>query len=226
MKENFLVVDDQKEIVDVIKAYLEKEKYNVYTAYDGKSALDIFHNYNIDFLVLDLMLPDIPGEEILKSIRKESQVPAIMLTAKSMEEDKIRGLDIGADDYIVKPFSPKELLARIRAILRRIEKHNKDQNSDIIKIDDLIINLESREVLKSENIIDLTKTEFDLLRLFVENKGKVFSREDLILKLLGYDYEGYDRTIDAHVKNLRHKIEDGKNKYIKTVYGVGYKFVS
>ncbi|WP_130807856.1 response regulator transcription factor [Senegalia massiliensis] len=223
MKKNFLVVDDQKEIVEVIKAYLEKEGYNVYTAYNGKQTFDIYENENIDFLILDLMLPDIKGEEILQKIRKTSQVPTIMLTAKSMEQDRINGLDIGADDYIVKPFSPKELLARIRAIFRRIEKNN--VKNDILTIGDLDINFESREVTKSNNVIDLTKTEFDLLKLFVENTQKVFTRDELIVKVFGYDYEGYDRTIDAHVKNLRHKIEDKNNKYIKTVYGVGYKFL-
>lgn len=223
MKKNFLVVDDQKEIVEVIKAYLEKEGYNVYTAYNGKQTFDIYENENIDFLILDLMLPDIKGEEILQKIRKTSQVPTIMLTAKSMEQDRINGLDIGADDYVVKPFSPKELLARIRAIFRRIEKNN--VKNDILTIGDLDINFESREVTKSNNVIDLTKTEFDLLKLFVENTQKVFTRDELIVKVFGYDYEGYDRTIDAHVKNLRHKIEDKNNKYIKTVYGVGYKFL-
>jgi len=223
MKKNFLVVDDQKEIVEVIKAYLEKEGYNVYTAYNGKQTFEIYENENIDFLILDLMLPDIKGEEILQKIRKTSQVPTIMLTAKSMEQDRINGLDIGADDYIVKPFSPKELLARIRAIFRRIEKNN--VKNDILTIGDLNINFESRQVTKSNNLIDLTKTEFDLLKLFVENTQKVFTRDELIIKVFGYDYEGYDRTIDAHVKNLRHKIEDKNNKYIKTVYGVGYKFL-
>ncbi|NBI05526.1 response regulator transcription factor [Senegalia massiliensis] len=223
MKKNFLVVDDQKEIVEVIKAYLEKEGYNVYTAYNGKQTFNIYENENIDFLILDLMLPDIKGEEILQKIREKSQVPTIMLTAKSMEQDRINGLDIGADDYIVKPFSPKELLARIRAIFRRIEKN--DVKNDILTIGDLNINFESREVTKSNDIIDLTKTEFDLLKLFVENTQKVFTRDELIVKVFGYDYEGYDRTIDAHVKNLRHKIEDKSNKYIKTVYGVGYKFL-
>ncbi|MBS4538881.1 response regulator transcription factor [Clostridium sp. D2Q-11] len=224
MAKNFLVVDDQKEIVDVIKAYLQKEGYNIYPAYNGKDAIDILNQENIDFAILDLMLPDISGEEICKKIRLRSQIPVIMLTAKSMEEDRIYGLDIGADDYIVKPFSPKELLARIRAILRRSSEEF--IKADIIQIDkgNLSIDLNSREVTKSGKIIDLTPTEFDLLKLFSQNPSKVFSRENLIIKILGYDYEGYDRTIDAHVKNLRHKIEDKENKYIKTVYGVGYKF--
>lgn len=225
MVKNFLVVDDQKEIVDVIKAYLQKEGYNVYETYNGKDALNIFNREDIDFAILDLMLPDIAGEEICRKIRTKSQIPIIMLTAKSMEEDRINGLDIGADDYIVKPFSPKELLARIRAILRR--SGEEFIKNDIIKVrnGDLIIDLNSREIKKTDKKIDLTPTEFDILKLFAQNPSKIFSREDLIIKILGYDYEGYDRTIDAHIKNLRHKIEDKENKYIKTVYGIGYKFL-
>lgn len=224
-KVNILIVDDEEQIICVVKAYLENEGYKVFTAYDGKEALNIFNEERIDFVVLDLMLPDLSGEAVCKKIRIKSDIPILMLTAKIEEENKINGLDIGADDYMIKPFSPKELVARVRAILRRI-------NKDVIKVNiielnagDLMVNLNKMEVKKKGDYLQLTATEFKLLSILAQNIGRVFPREELIIKALGYDYEGYDRTIDAHVKNLRHKIEDKSNKYIRTVYGVGYKFL-
>lgn len=222
---NILIVDDQKEIVDVVKAYLEKEGYNVYEAYSGKKALDIYSNNNLDFIILDLMLPDLSGEEVCRKIRMKSQIPIIMLTAKIKEGERIYGLDIGADDYIVKPFSPKELVARVRAIMRRSDEEFVKANILEFEKENLKIDLNSRKVTKNNNKINLTPTEFDILKLLTLNPGKVFSRDELVIKVLGYDYEGYDRTIDAHIKNLRHKIETKGKKIIKTVYGVGYKFL-
>lgn len=224
INKNILVVDDEENIVSVVAAYLEKEGYKVFTAYDGNEALDIFGEEDIDFVILDLMMPDLSGEDVCKKIRINSQVPIIMLTAKSEESERIFGLDIGADDYIVKPFSPRELVARVRTIFRRIEPNNFKAN--ILEFDnrDLVIDLNKMEVKKQEKLLDLTATEYKILSLMAQNIGKAFTRNELVVKILGYDYEGYDRTIDAHIKNIRHKIEDKSNKYISTVYGVGYKF--
>ncbi|WIV11571.1 response regulator transcription factor [Proteiniborus sp. MB09-C3] len=222
---NVLVVDDEVQITKVIKAYLEKEGYIVYTAYSGNEAISTFERKSIDFIVLDLMLPDLSGEEICKIIRVKSQVPILMLTAKAEEEDRVTGLYLGADDYLVKPFSPKELVARIKTILRRTQKDF--IKADIIEFNrgDLLIDLNKMELKKSGEQVDLTPTEFKIASTLAQNPNIVFSREDLIEKILGIDYEGYDRTIDTHIKNIRQKIEDKNTKYIHTVYGVGYKFV-
>ena len=224
-KKTILVADDEKNIVDVVKAYLEKEGYKVLTAYNGVEVLEIFNKWNIDFIILDLMMPELSGEEACKKIRLESSVPILMLTAKAEEKHRIYGLDIGADDYLVKPFSPKELVARVRAILRRAEASGvKSEILDFVN-GDLIVDLNKMEVKKQNRIVELTATEYKILSLMVQNIGKVFSREELVVKIFGYDYEGYDRTIDTHIKNIRYKIEDEENKYFKTVYGVGYKFI-
>lgn len=222
---NILIIDDEERIIDVVEAYLAREGYKVFTATNGKKGLDTFNKEEIDFVVLDLMLPDLSGEEICKRIRSKSKVPILMLTAKVEESDRIHGFNIGADDYLIKPFSPKELIVRIRAILRRT-------SDDVIKSDiidfnngDLIIDIIKMEVKKKSKLIKLTPSEFEILRLLSVNKGKVFSRKDLVIKVLGYDYEGYDRTIDTHIKNIRRKIEDDNFKYIKTVYAIGYKFL-
>lgn len=220
-----LVVDDEENIVSVVKAYLEREGYNVLVSYKGQEALNIFDEKEIDFIVLDLMLPDLSGEEVCKKIRIKSNVPILMLTAKVSEGDRIYGLDIGADDYMPKPFSPKELVARVRAILRRTDGDR--IATEIIELNsgDLTINLKNMDVKKQGKLVELTATEFKLLSLLAQNIGIVFSRDTLIEKVLGYDYEGYDRTIDTHIKNIRQKIEDKDIKYIVTVYGVGYKLV-
>lgn len=220
-----LVVDDEENIVNVVKAYLEKEGYNVLTSHNGQGALDIIDKEVVDFVVLDLMLPDLSGEEVCKEIRTKSQVPILMLTAKVEESDRIHGLDIGADDYVLKPFSPKELVARVRTILRRTEADRVP--AEIIEFNngDLLINLNNMEVKKQGKLVDLTATEFKLLSLLAQNVGMVFSRDTLIERVLGYDYEGYDRTVDTHIKNIRQKIENEDRKYIITVYGAGYKFV-
>ncbi|SNS06812.1 DNA-binding response regulator, OmpR family, contains REC and winged-helix (wHTH) domain [Anaerovirgula multivorans] len=225
IEKNILVVDDEESIVSVVKAYLEKEGYGVFTAYNGNEALDRFNQEIVHLVILDLMLPDLSGEEVCRRIRLKSQVPIIMLTAKIQETDRIYGLDIGADDYLTKPFSPKELVARVRAILRRIGTDEIKANILTFCDGDLTIELNRMKIKKQGKLVDLTATEYKLLSLLAQNIGKVFTREDLIIKVLGYDYEGYDRTIDTHIKNLRHKIEDKHNKYILTVYGVGYQFV-
>jgi DNA-binding response OmpR family regulator len=210
----------------VVKDYLLLESYEVYTADRGNKAIELFHEVQPDFIILDLMLPDMSGEEICKLIRKESDVPILMLTAKSSEDDKVTGLYIGADDYLTKPFSPRELVGRVRAILRRTKGNT--AISDILEFNggDLIIDVPGHVVKKSNEIVNLTPNEFKVLLTLAQNPKKVFTRSQLVSLALGYDFEGYDRTVDTHIKNLRQKIEDDikEPKYIVTVYGIGYKF--
>lgn len=217
-----LVVEDEAKIADIVKAYLEKEGFSVSVAEKGGDALSILRQ-GFDLIILDLMLPDIPGEEICRTIREDSDVPIIMLTAKSDEEDRIKGLGIGADDYVVKPFSPRELVARVKAHLRRTS----GRKAHSFNNKDLVIDLSRFEVKKSGSNVVLTPTEFKLLRYLAEHPEQIFTRLQLVNIILGYDFEGYDRTIDAHIKNIRHKIEDDPRdpSYIKTIYGVGYRFI-
>lgn len=219
-----LLIEDETLVSDVIKKYLEKEGYEVYVTDNGAEALNLFRSLNPAMIILDLMLPDMDGEDICKEIRKESDVYIIMLTAKSSLEEKIEGLGMGADDYLVKPLSPRELVARVNAVFRRVGK----EEEDVIIINDgeIVINNEERQVYKKGEAIDLTPNEFDILYTLAKNKGKVFSREMLIEIVFGMDFEGYDRTVDTHIKNIRKKIEDdSKNpRYIHTVVKVGYKF--
>lgn len=219
-----LIIEDEIKVVEAVKAYLEKDGFTVDYAMLGSDALQIFNENRYDLIVLDLMLPDITGEEICKKIRQVSDVPIIMLTAKSSEDSKINGLNIGADDYLIKPFSPRELLARIKAILRRtiVEIDNK-----IIKFNNgLSIDYDTPAVYKNNIEITLTPNEFKILSFLSKNNGKYFSREQLIDNAIGSSFDGYDRAIDSHIKNLRHKIEDNPKspKYIITQYGFGYKF--
>ena len=217
-----LVVEDEAKIAEIVKAYLEKERFRVTVADTGEKALSIL-NEGFSLIILDLMLPDMAGEDICQAVRNDSDVPIIMLTAKSEEEDRIKGLGIGADDYVVKPFSPRELVARVKALLRRV-KGKKDVLS--FNEGDLVIDAARFEVKKDGTTLVLTPTEFKLLQCVAERPGQVFTRLQLVNVILGYDFEGYDRTIDAHIKNIRHKIKDNQKApdYIKTVYGVGYKF--
>lgn len=222
-----LVVEDEKRILDVVKAYLEKEGFKVKTAIDGKEALDLFNSETFHLIILDLMLPIISGEKVCNHIRTSSDIPIIMLTAKVDEDDKIEGLAIGADDYVTKPFSPRELVSRVKALLRRSYR---DSNPLFEKLSfnnkDLEVDIDKMEVKKDGKVILLTTNEFKILSTLLTNPGQVFSREQLIEKAFGIDYEGFDRTIDTHIKNIRQKIEDNPKepKYILTVYGVGYKF--
>ncbi len=222
-KESILVVEDERKIADIVRAYLEREGYEVRHAATGEEALRLLRE-RFALVVLDLMLPDMQGEDICRLIRENSDVPVIMLTAKSGEEERIRGLGIGADDYVVKPFSPRELVARVKALLRRANKTRKkliSYNSGALKI-----SVDDRELFVRGEQMVLTPTEFRILAAFAENPGRIFSRDQLATIAQGFDFEGYDRTIDAHVKNLRHKIEkDSKDpEFIKTVYGIGYRF--
>jgi DNA-binding response OmpR family regulator len=219
---NILVVEDEEKIAEIVRAYLEKEKFRVVHADTGEKAVSALKE-GFALIILDLMLPDMSGEDICRAIRKDSDVPIIMLTAKSGEEDRIKGLGIGADDYVVKPFSPRELVARVKALLRRA-----GGPGDVLSFNkhDLVIDATRFEVMKKDSPVVLTPTEFKLVQCLAEHPGQVFTRLQLVNVILGYDYEGYDRTIDAHIKNIRHKIEDNQKSpdYLKTVYGVGYKF--
>lgn len=227
MKEKILIVDDEINLLMVVKDYLLLEGYEVFMADNGSRALEIFYEVKPDFIILDLMLPDISGEEICKRIRSESDTPVMMLTAKSSEDDKVEGLYIGADDYMTKPFSPRELVGRVRAILRRTKGNG--VAADILDFNegDLIIDIPKHIVKKSGQEINLTPNEFKILLTLAQNPRRVFTRGQLTEVAFGYEFEGYDRTVDTHIKNLRQKIEDviKEPRYIVTVYGVGYKFL-
>jgi DNA-binding response OmpR family regulator len=222
-KGKVLVVEDEKKIADITRAYLEREGYSVKHAADGETAIRLLKD-GFDLVVLDLMLPDIQGEELCEMIRRDSDVPIIMVTAKSDEEERIKGLGLGADDYVVKPFSPRELVARVNAHLRRTRKPTTVMS---FNSGELVINVKNHEVQKKKKPVTLTPTEFKILLLLSERPEAVMTRQQLVNVVLGYDFEGYERTVDAHVKNLRQKIEDDPRKpsYIKTVYGLGYKFI-
>lgn len=227
MQKKILIIDDEFGILEVIQAYLIKEGYEVYTATNGKQGYLLYEQVKPDLIVLDLMLPDMPGEDICKNVRQKSNVPILMLTAKKEQEDRIHGLELGADDYLVKPFSTKELVMRIQAILRRTQQITYNEKDEVsFDKGDLIVERRERIVKKSGYIVELTKNEYELLAAFIENPNRTFTREQLIEAAFGIDYLAYDRTIDAHIKNLRKKIEnDIKNPtYIVTVYGIGYKF--
>lgn len=220
-----LVVDDEPMIIDVIKAYLERAGYIVYSAENGSQALRKVEEVNPDFLILDLMLPDFSGEEICKRVRETSDVPIMMLTAKTAEDDRINGIVIGADDYLTKPFSPREVVVRVEAILRRT-KHGNSKDVLTFNNKNLTIDLLKKEVRVNGNEITLTPNEYKLLVGMAEYPGRVYSRLDLLEKMQNESYEGYERSIDVHIKNLRKKLElDTKNPdYILTVFGMGYKF--
>jgi len=219
-----LVVDDEEMIVRTVKAYLDQEGFKTYTAYDGEEALRAFNEKGPDLIVLDLMLPKLSGIEVTRKIRSTSTVPIIMLTAKASEADRVVGLELGADDYVVKPFSPRELVARVRAVLRRID--GETGAAERMVSGKMEIDLRSREVAVDGKPIELTPTEFDLLSYLAHHPGQVFTRLQLLREVQGYTYDAFARTIDTHVKNLRHKIEEDPKdpKYILTVHGVGYRF--
>lgn len=222
-----LVVDDEPKIVEVVKSYLESNGYQVYEAYTGKQAYDIFEKISPSLIILDLMLPDTTGEEICRMLREKSKVPIIMLTAKIEEEDILKGLGTGADDYVTKPFSPRQLVARVEALLRRAED-DFGASYGILTFNqkELIIDQVNYSVKKNEEILNLTPNEFKILSTLAKYPKKAFTREELISLVLGHDFDGFDRTIDTHIKNLRQKIEtDPKNpQFILTVHGVGYRF--
>ena len=224
MSGKILIIEDEKKISDIVKSYLERDGFEAEVAETGEKALGLIKQ-KFDLIILDLKLPDIEGEEICRSVREISDVPIIMLTAKSSEEERVRGLGLGADDYVVKPFSPRELVARVKANLRRTRKEERkilSFNKGRLRIDTLSMGVEKRG-----KAVSLTSTEFRILLSLAERPNVIFSREQLVNIVQGYDFEGYDRVVDAHIKNIRHKIEDDTQKpeFIKTVYGAGYKFI-
>ena len=219
-----LVVDDDVKTVELVKLYLNRDGYRVITAYDGVEALRLAREGHPDLIVLDLMLPGVDGLEVCRILRGESDVPIIMLTARTTDQDRLIGLDLGADDYVTKPFSPKELAARVRAVLRRLPG---ERGPAEIKHGELTVNFLKHQASLAGRSLNLTTIEFKLLGVLAREPGRVFSRAQLIEKAIGYDFEGFDRTIDVHILNLRRKLEPdpGHPRYIKTVYGAGYKFV-
>ncbi len=226
-KSTILVVDDEVKITEVVKSYLENAGYQVVCAYNGKEAMSLFDKTSPVLVVLDLMLPDIMGEDVCRAIRKRSRVPIIMLTAKVEDADIIKGLDLGADDYLTKPFSPKQLVARVEAVLRRLSSEAVPLASEFSFNDgELIIDGMRHEVRKNGEPVVLTPNEFKILMTMAKYPSKAFTREELIEFALGTDFEGFDRVIDTHIKNIRHKIgDDGRTpRYVLTVHGTGYKF--
>lgn len=220
-----LLVEDEEAIREAVAAYLKRENYTVVGVGDGQSAVDEFNKHHFDLVILDLMLPALSGEQVCRIIRDTSDVPIIMLTAKGEVEDRIIGLELGADDYLVKPFSPRELVARCRALLRRAHMDSEPQR-EVLEFGDLTIDVSGHKVLVRDEEVDLTASEFKLLTTLSRFPGRVYTRMELVEKVLGYDFEGYERTIDSHVKNLRAKIgDDPRNPvWLYTVHGVGYRF--
>jgi len=219
-----LVVDDEEHICELVRTYLGEE-FEISTAYDGQAALDKLKESRFDLVLLDIMLPVVNGWDVCRQIRQMGETPIIMLTAKDDDVDKILGLELGADDYVTKPFNPRELLARAKAVLRRF-KGTREDNTEIIEYSGMVINKTTYQVVVNEQPVDLTAKEFELLWLFANNPGMVFNREQLIQKIWGFDYMGDTRAIDNAIKRLRRKLESvpGAPLFIHTVWGVGYKF--
>ena len=220
-----LICDDDPVVHESLGLYLTSEGYEHQSAYDGQQALEMFENQHPDLIVLDLMMPKMSGTDVCRTIRQKSSVPIIMLTAKGEEIDRILGLELGADDYIVKPFSPREVLARITAVLRRFSVKTEDEDSSIIRLPQLEISLENYQVKAAGKVIPCTPKEVEILHMLTSNVGQVFSREQILSRVWGYDYFGDTRTVDAHIKRIRQKLPQENVPWaLKTVYGVGYRF--
>jgi DNA-binding response OmpR family regulator len=226
MAQRVLVVDDEAMVAEVVERYLSREGFEVKATSEGKKALGIARDWAPDLIVLDLMLPDVDGLEVCRQVRQESQVPIIMLTARSEETDRVVGLELGADDYVVKPFSPRELVARVKSVLRRIDAGQVRSVGGTIRVGDLTINPATREVTARHGVVNLTGREFDLLFFLASSPGQVFTRDHLMDQVWDYTYATDPSTVTVHVRRLREKVEPDpmKPKYIKTVWGVGYKF--
>ncbi|HEX9028465.1 MAG TPA: response regulator transcription factor [Anaerolineales bacterium] len=224
MNELILVVDDEAPIVELAQDYLERAGFRVLRASDGVTALAVARRDQPDLIVLDLKLPGMDGLDVCRSLRRESDVPIIMLTARVEEADRLIGLELGADDYISKPFSPRELVARVRTVLRRA--HGSMHQPGLVRAADLEIDLEGHRVTRSGVPVKLSRIEFNLLAILAQHPGQIFSRAQLLDRLHGFAFDGYDRSIDAHIKNLRHKLESdpAEPRYVLTVYGIGYQF--
>jgi DNA-binding response OmpR family regulator len=224
MAAKILVVDDEKRLVALVEAYLVQEGYTVVTAANGQEALHLARHEKPDLILLDIMMPEMDGFEFIQAHRRDADTPIILLTARVEEEDHVIGLELGADDYVTKPFRPRELVARVRAVLRRTGKA--DKPVEVLRIGEVELDREAHLVQLSGESVDLTPSEFDLLSALMSTPGRVFSRMELLDRLQGIAYEGYERTIDVHIKNLRSKLEEDSRKprYIETVYGIGYRF--
>jgi two-component system alkaline phosphatase synthesis response regulator PhoP len=224
MAKKFLVIDDKKELRMLLKQYLTQEGFEIDTAGDGQEGLFLARQERPDLIILDLMMPEMSGYEFMRIYSKEADTPIMILTAKTEENDKVLGLELGADDYVTKPFSMRELTARVRAVLRRMEKSKHEE--DILRVADISLDRIGRVVSVGDMVVDLTPSEFDLLATLMAAPGRAFTRLELLERLQGSAFEGYERTIDVHIRNLRAKIEadDSNPKYIETLYGVGYRF--
>ncbi len=224
MPKTILVVDDEKRLTSLVESYLKQEGYRVVTAHNGRDALAVARRDKPELIILDVMMPEMDGYEFMREHRKEYNTPIILLTARVDDEEKVVGLEVGADDYMTKPFRPRELVARVRAVLRRAGE--KEPAAKLLKAADILLDRDSRTVKVSDAYVDLTPSEFDILTALMASPGRVLSRLDLLDIIQGVRYEGYERTIDTHIKNLRGKIEQDPRspKYIETVYGAGYRF--
>lgn len=225
MSKKILVVDDEPRLVSVVEAYLKQEGFDVATASNGQDALFVARESKPDLIILDVMMPEMDGFEFMRAHRREAETPIILLTAKVEEDDKVIGLELGADDYVTKPFRPRELVARVRAVLRRAGQTRPE--AAVIRASNIALDRERHTVEVGEQYVDLTPSEFDLLAALMSVPGRAFSRLELLDRIQGVAYEGYERTIDVHIKNLRSKVEPKPKEphYIQTVYGVGYRFV-
>ncbi|MBE2233855.1 MAG: response regulator transcription factor [Anaerolinea sp.] len=226
MSKTILVVDDKKELRLMVKSYLEEEGFRVVMAADGQEALYVARHEKPDLIILDLMMPNMGGYEFLRVHRRETDTPIIILTARLEEGDKVLGLELGADDFVTKPFSMRELTARTRAVLRRTSRDSAP--AEVLRVADVTLDRASRKVTVDSRPVELTPSEFDLLAVFLASPGRAFSRAELLDRLQGHAFDGYERTIDVHIRNLRTKIEPnpGKPRYVETVYGVGYRFAA
>jgi DNA-binding response OmpR family regulator len=224
MSKTIMVVDDEKRLVALVESYLTQEGYRVVSAHNGREALPIASREKPDLIILDIMMPEMDGYGFMREHRREQDTPIILLTARVDDEERVIGLELGADDYITKPFRPRELVARVRAVLRRAGKT--EPQAKVLHVTDITLDRDTRMVTVAGRSVDLTPSEFDLLAALMTSPGRVFSRLDLLDVIQGVRYEGYERTIDTHIKNLRAKIEPDPRdpKYIETVYGVGYRF--
>jgi len=224
MNETILIIEDEPKVAKLARDYLEQGSFRVLIATDGITGLATARREHPALIVLDLMLPGMDGLDVCRALRRESDVPIIMLTARSEEADRLIGLELGADDYITKPFSPRELVARVRALLRRVK--GTVYQPGVIRAGDLVIDIDSHRLTRGEENIHLTRFEFNLLQILAQHPGQIYSRAQLLERLHGVAYDGYDRSVDAHIKNLRRKIEADPTepRYIMTIYGVGYKF--
>ncbi len=226
MASTVLIVEDDPNTLEIVRLYLGRDGHKVLTSQNGLEGLCLARESHPDLVVLDLMLPGLDGKEVCRTLREESEIPIIMLTARVEEEDRLAGLDLGADDYLTKPFSPRELAARVRAVLRRTAWDAAEQGPSELAHDDVKVDLHYHAVYANGMQVTLTPTEFRLLVILIREPGRTFTREQIIGKVFGYDFDGFDRTVDAHVSNLRRKLEANteNHEYINTIYGVGYRF--